>query len=78
MNAFIIYRNEYQYLHPNNNSCKDASKLAAERWSKEPEDVKSYYKEIAKQHLARNQSQNPLEIAYSIHQNVAQNSSVTT
>ncbi|CAG8486745.1 622_t:CDS:1 [Diversispora eburnea] len=49
MNAFMIYRNEYKHMHPNNNSCRNLSKLAAELWSKEPEDVKSYYKRIAKQ-----------------------------
>ncbi|CAG8486805.1 626_t:CDS:1 [Diversispora eburnea] len=45
MNAYLIYRNE---TRPNNNSlCKEVSKLTAEGWKNEHEEVKHYYREIA-------------------------------
>ncbi|KAI9143305.1 hypothetical protein BKA69DRAFT_172110 [Paraphysoderma sedebokerense] len=50
MNAFIIYRREKQRLLLNNYSGisnNDISKIVAEMWKNEPEEVKSYFKQIA-------------------------------
>ncbi|CAG8587335.1 10289_t:CDS:2 [Diversispora eburnea] len=50
MNAFMIYRNEFNHIHQNFNlSCKNVSKLASKSWKNESEYVKDYYKQISKE-----------------------------
>ncbi|CAG8593965.1 3501_t:CDS:1, partial [Diversispora eburnea] len=50
MNAFMIYRNEFNHVHQNFNlSCKNVSKLASKSWKNEPGYVKQHYKQISKE-----------------------------
>ncbi|CAG8594233.1 11591_t:CDS:2 [Diversispora eburnea] len=50
MNAFMIYRNEFNHIHQNFNlSCKNVSKLTSKSWKNESEYVKDYYKQISKE-----------------------------
>src|SRR6185436_11762270 len=48
MNAFIIYRKEYNHVIAKSNlSSKDVSKFARNSWENEPEYVKDYYRQMA-------------------------------
>ncbi|CAG8542262.1 5528_t:CDS:1 [Diversispora eburnea] len=49
VNAFIIYRKEYNHVVAKLNiSSKDVSKFARNSWENEPEVVKDYYRQMAK------------------------------
>ncbi|CAG8578670.1 10894_t:CDS:2 [Diversispora eburnea] len=49
MNAFMIYRKEYNYIVAKFNlSSKDLSKFVSISWQNEPEHVKDYYRQMAK------------------------------
>ncbi|CAG8480195.1 5038_t:CDS:1 [Diversispora eburnea] len=49
MNSFMIYRKEYNNIVAKFNlSSKDVSKFVSISWKNEPEDVKEYYRQMAK------------------------------
>ncbi|CAG8801702.1 4315_t:CDS:1, partial [Dentiscutata erythropus] len=49
MNAFMIYRKEYNNVVAKLNlSSKDVSKFAKTSWENEPKDVKDYYRQMAR------------------------------
>ncbi|CAG8590889.1 11971_t:CDS:1 [Diversispora eburnea] len=50
MNAFMIYRKEYNHVVAKFNLLsKDVSKFVSISWKNEPEDVKDYYRQMAKE-----------------------------
>ncbi|CAG8616448.1 6227_t:CDS:1, partial [Diversispora eburnea] len=50
MNAFMIYRKEFNHIVTNSNlKLKDISKYAGISWKNETEDVKNYYRQMAKE-----------------------------